>query len=228
MPISRSRRAFAATVALWVAAALAPASALAAGSGGIGPGSGGTTTTTTPGSKAKLLPSGLAAAPADAPEEVKAAIAAANEIDDARLLQRRRSRSVEVALLRLLRRGQLRARLQGRRDPQGAALLLRASTSGARPARAAGSPSTTTAATPSSRSPGCASTPRFPTTASPAPAGARTSRPASSTARSRSATTPGSSTTAAAAVISFAARCVGSSNPIFLGVIPCPGLWSWR
>jgi hypothetical protein len=60
--------------------ALVPATAsAAAGSGGIGPGG---TTTTTPGSRAKLMPNGRAAAPADAPPEVQAAIAAANEIDD--------------------------------------------------------------------------------------------------------------------------------------------------
>jgi hypothetical protein len=56
-------------------------SALGASSGGVGPGGGGTTTT--PGSKAKLLRSGQAAAPENAPEEVKAAIAAANAIDKA-------------------------------------------------------------------------------------------------------------------------------------------------
>jgi hypothetical protein len=65
-------------------ASSAPASVLAAGSGGVGPGGGGAeATTTTPGSRAKLLPSGLAAAPADAPAEVQQAIAAANQIDAA-------------------------------------------------------------------------------------------------------------------------------------------------
>ena len=71
----------AAFVACVAAAALAlPASAFA-GSGGVGPG----TAPPPPvaGSKAKLLPSGLARAPADAPIEVQNAIAAANEIDDA-------------------------------------------------------------------------------------------------------------------------------------------------
>jgi hypothetical protein len=82
VPISRFSRAFAAMVAAIAAVVLAPSAALAAGSGGIGPGSGGTTTTTTPGSKAKLMPTGLAAAPADAPPEVQKAVAAANEIDD--------------------------------------------------------------------------------------------------------------------------------------------------
>jgi len=62
------------------AMALLPTAALAAGSGGIGPGGG--STPTTPGGKAKLMPNGQAAAPANAPEEVKRAIAAANEIDD--------------------------------------------------------------------------------------------------------------------------------------------------
>jgi hypothetical protein len=83
VPIFRSGRAFAATVALTCVGALAPATALGAGSGGIGPGGPPTETTTTPGSRAKLLPSGLAAAPADAPAEVQQAIAAANEIDNA-------------------------------------------------------------------------------------------------------------------------------------------------
>lgn len=69
------------TVALCAGAVALPGSALAAGSGGVGPG-GSTAPTVTPGSKAKLLPSGLAAAPADAPPQVQQAIAAANEIDD--------------------------------------------------------------------------------------------------------------------------------------------------
>jgi len=80
---SRSGRTFVATALLCAAASFAPASAAAGGgSGGVGPG-GSETTTTTPGSRAKLLPSGLAAAPADAPPEVQRAIAAANAIDDA-------------------------------------------------------------------------------------------------------------------------------------------------
>jgi hypothetical protein len=63
-----------------VAALALPASANA-GSGGIGP----DTAPPPPvaGSKAKLLPSGQARPPADAPIEVQNAIAAANEIDDA-------------------------------------------------------------------------------------------------------------------------------------------------
>jgi hypothetical protein len=57
-----------------------PATALA-GSGGVGPG----TAPPPPvaGSKAKLLPSGLARAPKNAPVAVQNAIAAANEINDA-------------------------------------------------------------------------------------------------------------------------------------------------
>ena len=81
MPTPRSSRAFAATLALCAVGAFAPATSMGATSGGIGPG--GDTTTTTPGSRAKLLPNGRAAAPADAPVEVQRAIAAANEIDDA-------------------------------------------------------------------------------------------------------------------------------------------------
>lgn len=73
-------------MAAMAAALLAlPASALAS-SGGIGPGgtaSDETTTTTTSGGHAKLLRSGLAAAPESAPVKVKRAIAAANRIDDA-------------------------------------------------------------------------------------------------------------------------------------------------
>jgi len=65
-----------------VAALALPGSAMAAG------GSGGVGTSTAPpppvaGSKAKLLRSGLARPPADAPIEVQRAIEAANEIDDA-------------------------------------------------------------------------------------------------------------------------------------------------
>jgi len=60
-----------------------PATALA-GSGGIGPaGSDDTPTTTVAGERAKLLRSGLAAAPDGAPAAVQRAIAAANRIDDA-------------------------------------------------------------------------------------------------------------------------------------------------
>lgn len=63
-----------------VAVLALPASAFA-GSGGVGPGS--APPPPVAGSKAKLLPSGLARAPAEAPIEVQNAIAAANEIDDA-------------------------------------------------------------------------------------------------------------------------------------------------
>jgi hypothetical protein len=68
------------------AAALLPATALAGSTGGVGPG--GTTadpdaTVTVPGERAKLLKSGLAAAPDGAPVEVQRAIAAANRIDQA-------------------------------------------------------------------------------------------------------------------------------------------------
>ncbi len=82
MPSPASARPRALAVALCAAAAILvlPASALA-GSGGVGPG--GTAGGTVPGTKAKLLKSGLAAAPEVAPAAVKRAIAAANEIDDA-------------------------------------------------------------------------------------------------------------------------------------------------
>lgn len=59
--------------------ALLPATA-EAGSGGMGPGSA-SPTPTVPGSKAKLV-KGTAYAPANAPQEVKDIIAAANKIDD--------------------------------------------------------------------------------------------------------------------------------------------------
>jgi hypothetical protein len=77
----KARTRITASVACAVACALALPATASAGSGGIG-----TTTAPPPpvaGSKAKLLKSGIARAPEAAPEEVKAAIAAANEIDDA-------------------------------------------------------------------------------------------------------------------------------------------------
>ena len=82
MPKSSPVRKRAATVAVCaIAAAVAlPASALA-GSGGVGPDS--PAPVPVAGSKAKLLPSGQARPPADAPLEVQRAIQAANEIDDA-------------------------------------------------------------------------------------------------------------------------------------------------
>ena len=84
-PRTRVRLAAAACGAVAALAAL-PAVALA-GSGGIGPGGttvgGSTETATVPGAKAKLLKSGLAAAPAGAPAEVRSAIEAANRIDQA-------------------------------------------------------------------------------------------------------------------------------------------------
>jgi hypothetical protein len=75
-----ARKPVAALVACAAVALALPASA-SAGSGGIGPGS--EPPPPVAGSKAKLLPSGLARAPADAPPEVQAAIAAANKIDEA-------------------------------------------------------------------------------------------------------------------------------------------------
>jgi hypothetical protein len=78
---TRARNRIATAVVCAVACALALPAAASAGSGGIG-----TTTAPPPpvaGSKAKLLKSGVARAPSAAPAEVKAAIAAANEIDDA-------------------------------------------------------------------------------------------------------------------------------------------------
>jgi hypothetical protein len=74
------RNPIAALVACAAVAALAlPASAFA-GSGGVGPGS--APPPPVAGSQAKLLRSGLARPPADAPEEVQRAIEAANSIDD--------------------------------------------------------------------------------------------------------------------------------------------------
>jgi hypothetical protein len=75
----RKRAATVAACAIAAAVAL-PASALA-GSGGVGPDS--PAPVPVAGSKAKLLPSGQARPPADAPLEVQRAIQAANEIDDA-------------------------------------------------------------------------------------------------------------------------------------------------
>lgn len=60
---------------------LAPSQALAAGSGGIGPSSGPPSGATTPGATAKLV-DGYAIPPASAPDEVVAAIEAANRIVD--------------------------------------------------------------------------------------------------------------------------------------------------
>jgi hypothetical protein len=71
----------AALVACAAVAALALPASASAGSGGVDP----TAAPPPPvaGSKAKLLSSGLARPPADAPQQVKDAIAAANSIDDA-------------------------------------------------------------------------------------------------------------------------------------------------
>lgn len=82
MPTFRSGRAFAAIALACAAVAAAPSGAFAQGSGGVGSGGTTPTTTTSPGTRAKLLPSGLATVPADAPVEVQRAIQAANEIDD--------------------------------------------------------------------------------------------------------------------------------------------------
>jgi hypothetical protein len=76
-----ARKPAAALVACAAVAALAIPATASAGSGGIGPDS--APPPPVAGSKAKLLPSGLARAPADAPIEVQNAINAANEIDDA-------------------------------------------------------------------------------------------------------------------------------------------------
>ena len=74
----RSKR-LPATLAACAVALVLPTAALAGG-GGIGTGGGGEQTTA--GSKAKLKPNGKAIAPANAPQAVKDAIAAANRIDD--------------------------------------------------------------------------------------------------------------------------------------------------
>jgi hypothetical protein len=76
-----ARRPAAALVACAAFAALALPASASAGSGGVGADS--PPPPPVAGSKAKLLSSGVARAPADAPAEVQAAIAAANEIDDA-------------------------------------------------------------------------------------------------------------------------------------------------
>jgi hypothetical protein len=68
----------AAVVACAAVAAFALPASASASSGGIGPGA-----PPVAGSKAKLMPTGQARPPADAPQEVKDAIAAANSIDDA-------------------------------------------------------------------------------------------------------------------------------------------------
>ena len=81
---SRSTRKRTMTAIACVAAcALAVPAAASAGSGGVGPGSGSAPQPPVAGSKAKLLKSGLARPPADAPLAVQRAIAAANEIDEA-------------------------------------------------------------------------------------------------------------------------------------------------
>lgn len=69
--------------AICAIALLAPASLAFAGSGGIGPQGTGGGSQTVPGGKAKLMRSGLAAAPANAPDAVRRAIAAGNAIDNA-------------------------------------------------------------------------------------------------------------------------------------------------
>ena len=83
MPNPNLARALASAIVAAAALLAVPALALAA-SGGVAPGGVGTetTTSTTSGGHAKLLRSGLAAAPESAPRAVKRAIAAANRIDD--------------------------------------------------------------------------------------------------------------------------------------------------
>ena len=73
-------------IALCASWAIVVPAAASAGSGGVGPGDTEAPppeTTPVPGEKAKLLKSGLAAAPASAPAEVQRAIQAANSIDQA-------------------------------------------------------------------------------------------------------------------------------------------------
>jgi hypothetical protein len=79
-PTTARSRALAA--ALSAIAALALPAVAGAGSGGVGPDGGAGPAPTVAGAKAKLLRSGLAAAPASAPAAVRRAIAAANSIDD--------------------------------------------------------------------------------------------------------------------------------------------------
>lgn len=76
-----ARKPIAALVACAAIALLGLPASARAGSGGIGPDS--APPPPVAGSKAKLMPNGLARAPQDAPRRVKAAIAAANSIDDA-------------------------------------------------------------------------------------------------------------------------------------------------
>lgn len=86
-PVAVPKRLVAVAACAAAAALALPASALAHhGSGGVGSGGVGPSTAPAPpvpGSKAKLLPSGQARPPADAPLEVQRAIQAANSIDAA-------------------------------------------------------------------------------------------------------------------------------------------------
>ncbi len=84
MPNSLSRIKLVAALGLAAAALIVPASASGGSAGGVGPGvaSEGPPPPVA-GERAKLLPSGLAAAPQGAPAKVKRAIAAANSIDGA-------------------------------------------------------------------------------------------------------------------------------------------------
>jgi hypothetical protein len=70
-------------VAICAVALLALPGLAVAGSGGVGPEGTGGGAQTVRGAKAKLMRSGMAAAPANAPAAVKRAIAAGNAIDDA-------------------------------------------------------------------------------------------------------------------------------------------------
>ena len=82
MPSLRTR-VLGGTIAACLAFAAVPGAAMA-GSGGVGPGGpGAPAPTPVAGEKAKLLASGLAAAPESAPVEVQRAIKAANSIDGA-------------------------------------------------------------------------------------------------------------------------------------------------
>jgi hypothetical protein len=83
VPRSTTARSRALAAALCAGALLACPAAAGAGSGGVGPGGAAEASQTVAGGKAKLLRSGLAAAPENAPAPVKRAIAAANAIDAA-------------------------------------------------------------------------------------------------------------------------------------------------
>ena len=133
------------------------------------------------------------APPADAPIEVQRAIEAANSIDYASYCTGGGHGHWSLAVLRLLRRGQLRARPEGRRHPRLAARLRVTASAGATRGRGSWITVYTNAGHAYVVIAGLRFDTSIPTTAPAARAGRRTSRPGSSTARSRSATSRASS-----------------------------------